>query len=201
MFTGLIEAVGRVTQMDGAHGSRRLRVESGLAAGLRAGDSIATNGVCLTVTTADGLGFSADLSPETLRVTSLGALTVGRTVNLERPLRADGRLGGHFVLGHVDAVGRVVSIRQDHDAHWLEIDFPEALAPLLISKGSVAVDGISLTIASLASRRFGVQIVPFTWQHTALPQLRPGDEVNLEADVLGKYVVRLLETRGVTESR
>lgn len=200
MFTGLIEATGRVAAIDVVGGARRLRVQTALGRDLTPGESIATSGVCLTVTSADSDGFSADVSPETLRVTSFNVMTVGRIVNLERPLRADSRLGGHFVLGHVDGIGRATTVRDDGEAHWLEIEFPEVLAPLLIPKGSVAVDGISLTVASLADRRLGVQIVPFTWQHTALPQLQPGDAVNLEADVLGKYVVRLLDTRGVSET-
>jgi riboflavin synthase len=200
MFTGLIEAIGRIGAVEPVPGGRQLRVETTLGAELRPGDSIATNGVCLTATSADASGFSADVSPETLRVTSLGGLQPGRAVNLERPLRADARLGGHFVLGHVDAVGRITAIQPQGDSHWLEVEFPSTLAALLISKGSIAVDGISLTIASLTDMRFGVQIVPFTWQHTALPDLHTGDAVNLEADVLGKYVVRLLETRGAVQS-
>jgi riboflavin synthase len=196
MFTGLIEAVGRVERIDESPGGRRLRVDTPLAAELRPGDSIAVNGVCLTATSTDAGGFFADVSPETLRVTSLARTRPGDFLNLERPLRADARLGGHFVLGHVDAVGRLVSVETQGDSRWLDVEFAPALAPLLIPKGSIAVDGVSLTIASLAGARFGVQIVPFTWQHTALPQRAVGDEVNLEADVLGKYVVRLLETRG-----
>jgi riboflavin synthase len=196
MFTGLIEAVGRVASVEAVKGGGRLRVDTPLGADLRPGDSIAVNGVCLTATTVDASGFSADVSPETARVTSMAKARPGDLVNLERPLRADARLGGHFVLGHVDAMGRVVSIQPQGDSWWLEVEFSPALAPLLIPKGSIAVDGISLTIASLAGTRFGVQVVPFTWQHTALPQRAAGDEVNLEADVLGKYVVRLLETRG-----
>ena len=201
MFTGLIEGTGRVARIDASTGGRRLAVETAWTAGLRPGDSIATNGVCLTVASIDGGTFSVDVSPETLRVTSLKAMTVGRVVNLERPLRADSRLGGHFVLGHVDGVGRLATVRRDGDAFWLEVEFPSALAPLIISKGSIAVDGMSLTVASLTGTRFGVQIVPFTWEHTALKHSQPGDAVNLEVDVLGKYVMRLLETRGLTEIR
>lgn len=197
MFTGLIEAIGRIACVDETAGGRCVHVATPLGAELRPGDSISTNGVCLTVTGADALGFSADVSPETLRVTSLGAMTEGRRVNLERPLRADARLGGHFVLGHVDGVGHVKSAEIQGDHRWLDVEFPPALAPLLISKGSIAVDGISLTIAALSATRFGVQIVPFTWEHTALEALQPGDPVNLEADVLGKYVVRILESQGM----
>jgi riboflavin synthase len=158
------------------------------------------NGVCLTVTSADAGGFSVDVSPETLRVTSLRSASAGRLVNLERPVRADSRLGGHFVLGHVDDVGRVSTLRPDGDAYWLDVDFPAALAPLIVPKGSIAVDGISLTVATLGRDRFGVQIVPYTWKHTTLNQVRAGDPVNLEVDVLGKYVMRLLEMRELTET-
>jgi riboflavin synthase len=201
MFTGLVEAVGRIARVDAAPSGTRLTVETTLAPQLRSGDSIATSGVCLTVTATDAGHFSVDVSPETLRVTSLRSARPGRLVNLERPVRADSRLGGHFVLGHVDDVGRVSALRPDGEAYWLDIDFPAALAPLVVSKGSIAVDGVSLTVASLGLDRFGVQIVPYTWDHTTLNQVRPGDHLNLEVDVLGKYVMRLLETRGLTEVR
>lgn len=200
MFTGLIEATGTVAAVDPAPTGRRLRIDTTLGAELRPGDSIAVNGVCLTVTACDARGFEADLSPQTLQVTSFGRMTRGRHVNLERPLRADARLGGHFVLGHVDGVARVASVRDEGQTWWLEIDCPDSLAPLLVDRGSVAVDGVSLTVASLTSSRCGVQIIPFTWQHTGFPDLQPGDEVNIEADILGKYVARLLDTRGVTET-
>jgi riboflavin synthase len=121
-------------------------------------------------------------------------------VNLERPLRADARLGGHFVLGHVDAVATVRSMREDGDCYWIECDLPGALQPLLILKGSVSVDGISLTVASLGARAFGVQIIPHTWSHTALADVRPGADVNIEADVLGKYVARLLSLQAQSET-
>jgi riboflavin synthase len=192
MFTGLIEATGRVAEVD----LTRLRVETSLTPELRPGDSIAVNGVCLTVTDTAAETFGVDVSPETRRVTSLGSLAPGLFVNLERPMRADSRLGGHFVLGHVDAVGHIVGLGPDADAYWLEIDVPPAMAPLLISKGSVAVDGVSLTVAKLTGARFGVQLVPFTWDHTAFRYLHVGDAVNIEADVLGKYVQRLLDRQG-----
>ena len=196
MFTGLIEATGEIVDMQETSGGRRLRVATPLAGELRPGDSIATNGVCLTAIDRDATGFSVDLSPETLRVTALASISAGRMVNLERPLRADARLGGHFVLGHVDAVGRVRSVQPQGEHHWLEVEFPSSLAPLLIPKGSISVDGVSLTVASLAANSFGVQVIPFTWAHTALAALKVGDAVNLEGDVLGKYVVRLWELQG-----
>ena len=159
------------------------------------GESIAVNGVCLTVTSTDGQRFGVDVSPETLRVTTLGGFNVGRVVNLERPLRADARLGGHFVLGHVDGVGRIRSLRSDGACYWLEVEAPARLGQYLIDKGSIALDGISLTIAKLEGHVLSVQIVPFTWKHTALAFAKPGELVNIEADVLGKYVARLLEAR------
>jgi riboflavin synthase len=190
MFTGLIEATGRIERLEPRAHGRALRCATETDLGLAPGDSIAVNGVCLTVISADERGFDVEVSPETLRVTTLGELPVARMVNLERPLRADARIGGHFVLGHVDAVGRLAALRDEGDYHWIDVEFPSPLAPYLIEKGSVALDGISLTVASLERGRFGVQIVPFTWQHTALRALRVGDGVNLEGDVIGKYVAR-----------
>jgi riboflavin synthase len=192
MFTGLIEATGIVDAFDQGASGRELRIASEIAAELRAGDSIAVNGVCLTATPIEPAVFSAVVSPETLRVSSLADFRPRRIVNLERPLRADGRLGGHFVLGHVDAVGRITDLRPDGDCYWLEVEFPAQIAPLLISKGSIAVDGVSLTIATLTGSRFGVQIVPHTWTHTSFRAARSDDAVNLEADVIGKYVARLV---------
>ncbi len=194
MFTGLIEATGRIDRIDPQGTSRRLRVTTPLAAELALGDSIAVSGVCLTVVDRDADGFIADVSPETLSVTSLGDMTVGRLVNLERPLRADARLGGHFVLGHVDATGSIVAVREDGDCRWIDVSVPPGFEASLIPKGSVAVDGISLTVASLDAGRFGVQVIPFTLAHTSLAAARVGDRVNLEGDVLGKYVSRLLST-------
>ncbi len=199
MFTGLVEAVGRVASLDDNAGGRRLLVETLLAEELAQGDSIAVNGVCLTVVSRTGAGFCADLSPETLRVTTLGEWKTGRRVNLERPLRADQRLGGHFVLGHVDAVTEVSAIQADGDSYWMEFTLPFALRALLIPKGSVTLDGISLTLAALGDRDFGVQIIPHTWTHTALSDLTPGAAVNIEADVLGKYVARMMSLQNLPE--
>lgn len=199
MFTGLIEAVGRVASVDEREGGRHLVVETLLASDLTLGDSIAVNGTCLTVVSQNGSGFSADVSPETLRVTTLGEWKKGRRVNLERPLRADQRLGGHFVLGHVDAVTEVSSIRAEGDSYWMEFTLPFALRAYVIPKGSVTIDGISLTLASLSERDFGVQIVPHTWTHTALSDLTPGAAVNIEADVLGKYVARRMSLQNLPE--
>jgi len=195
MFTGLIESTGTIESAQPSDSGRVLAIATPMAAELAPGDSVSVNGVCLTVTSNGSLGFKVDVSPETLRVTTLGTASVGRIVNLERPLRVDARLGGHFVLGHVDGVGRVRSFKSQGDAYWLEIDTPPELGRYFIPKGSVAVDGISLTIAALDASGIGIQIIPFTWKHTALSLARPGDEVNLEADMLGKYVVRLMDER------
>jgi riboflavin synthase len=197
MFTGLVEAVGTVARIEGGPLGRVLRVASRLGAELTPGDSISVSGVCLTVTIADASGFEAEVSPETLRVTTLGAMTTGRSVNLERPLRADARLGGHFVLGHVDGLGRVAAFSPDGEAYWLDVELPPDLQAYAIPKGSIAIDGISLTIASLTKDRVSAQIIPYTFAHTALRDARAGDPVNLEMDVLGKYVVRLMAERGV----
>jgi riboflavin synthase len=139
--------------------------------------------------------FEAIVSPETLRVTTLGSAAERQIVNLERPLRADARLGGHFVLGHVDGVGRIESLQRDGDCYWLEVSAPRELAPSFIHKGSIAIDGTSLTIAALRENLISVQIVPFTWEHTSLQAAAAGDAVNIEADVIGKYVARLLGAR------
>lgn len=197
MFTGLIESTGTIETVESTGSGRRLRLGSALGSELRAGDSIAVNGVCLTAVNVEQAGFSVDVSPETLRVTTLDDFASGRVVNLERPLRADARLGGHFVLGHVDAVGRIVSLDRDGDCFWLTVEAPPEQMRFLISKGSIAIDGISLTIARLDRSSIGVQVIPFTMQHTALANAKPGDRVNLEVDVLGKYVERLLNENQV----
>lgn len=195
MFTGLIEATGLVEILQTSSLGGRLRVRTPLGAGLNPGDSIAVNGVCLTATDCDADGFAADVSPITLAVTTLGGLAPGRLVNLERPVRADARMGGHFVLGHVDAPGRIVDLREDGEAWRLTVTLPRPMAPLVIPKGSIAIDGISLTVAAIEGLQIVLQIIPFTFTHTALSQAAAGDAVNLEFDVLGKYVLRAIEIR------
>lgn len=196
MFTGLVESVGRVTGVEQMPGGLRLRVASPLAASLRVGDSIAHNGVCLTVVERTDAGFATEIGPETMRVTNLGDLSAGAVVNLERPLQPDARLGGHFVQGHVDGTGLVTAIEDQGEFWRFAFTYPDALAPLFIPKGSIAVDGISLTVAALRAGDFDVQIIPFTWEHTNLHARRVGDRVNLECDMLGKYVVRFAELAG-----
>jgi len=190
MFTGLIEAVGQVAALKSAAGGFRVRIRTGLASSLSPGDSLAVNGVCLTVVTVDDGEVQADIGPETARVTTLGSLRQDQSVNLERPMAVDGRVGGHFVQGHVDGTGAVDQIRPDGDSHWLTVSFDRSLAPYFIRKGSVAVDGVSLTVAALGSNVFDVMIIPFTWANTALSSLKVHDRVNLECDMIGKYVAR-----------
>lgn len=198
MFTGLVEAVGELVERKPTSGGFRLRIGTALAPELSPGDSIAVNGVCLTVILAEPGEFHADVGPETVRVTSLGWLPRGRLVNLERPLRADSRFGGHFVQGHVDAIGHLEELRADAEFHWLTVSFPSSLAPFIVHKGSIAVDGISLTVAGLGKDRFDIQVVPFTMDHTNLAKAQIRDRVNLECDMVGKYVVRAAELAGLT---
>jgi riboflavin synthase len=195
MFTGIIEATGRVSTVVPGPDHLRLGVETALAPALALGASLAVNGVCLTVVERDEATVWMDVGPQTARITTLGAPHVGQVVNLERPLRPDGRLDGHFVLGHVDGMGEVCEVRPDSESHWVTVSLPDALAAYVIPKGSIAVDGISLTVATLARDRFSVQVIPYTWAHTTLRQARVGDRVNLECDMIGKYVVRTLEHR------
>jgi len=193
MFTGLIEALGAVADVKDTGRGLRLRVRTPLASELAPGESLAVNGVCLTVTLAEGGDAYADIGPETARLTTLGSLRRDQAVNLERALRADSRFGGHFVQGHVDGTGVVEDLRTEGDAHWITVSFPPALAAYFVRKGSVAVDGVSLTVAGLGDDRFDVMIVPFTWMHTSFPSLRVGSRVNLECDMVGKYVARAAE--------
>lgn len=200
MFTGLVEAIGELVESKPMGGGVRLRISTPLAGELAPGDSLAVNGVCLTVIAAEATDVHADVGPETLRVTTLGSLPRHGIVNLERPLRADSRFGGHFVQGHVDAVGHIEELRSDAEFHWLTVSFPSQLAPYFVHKGSIAVDGISLTVAGLGVDRFDVQLVPFTMEHTNLHRAQVRDRVNLECDMVGKYVVRAAELAGLTLS-
>ncbi|MEE2635769.1 MAG: riboflavin synthase [Acidobacteriota bacterium] len=192
MFNGLIEAVGEVAMVTPIPAGMRFRVATALAGELSLGESGAGHGVCLTLGATHPTAGHAEVSPETMRVTSLGTLAAGDVVNLERSMRADTRVGGHFVQGHVDNTGRVAGIRHEADFHWITVAFPAPLSPYLVRKGSVAVDGISLTVAELRDGEFDLQIVPFTWTHTNLSRVEEETVVNLECDIIGKYVVRAL---------
>ena len=196
MFTGLIEAVGEVTDVAPTPGGLRLRLGTALAPELAAGDSLAVNGVCLTVVSVAPGDIEADVSPVTARVTTLGSVSRGTLVNLERPLRADARLGGHFVQGHVDATGTVADLRRDGDSFRLSVTFPPDLGRFIVCRGSIAVNGISLTVAGVGEDRFDAEIIPYTWTNTNLRAASAGDAVNLECDILGKYVARAVEHAG-----
>lgn len=196
MFTGIIEAIGTVRAFTRKPGGASAHIRAAtLVEGLRVGDSIAVDGACLTVTALQGDGFTCDLSTETLERTTLGALRTGSRVNLERPLRLGDRLGGHLVSGHVDGVGEVTGRTSQGEGEFWRFRFPQDLAPLLVMKGSIAVDGISLTIAELSRDTFGVALIPHTLRHTTLVDKHTGDPINLETDLLGKHVARLLNLR------
>ncbi len=196
MFTGIIEVLGRVAALERNPEGGRLEVllTTDSDRRLHSGQSISVNGCCLTVAEVHERGFSADLSAETLRRTSFAELAVGATVNLEWPLRAGDELGGHFVLGHVDGVGRIEQLRPEGAGWWLTVELPKGTERLVALKGSLAVDGISLTVAELKGTLAGFAIVPFTYTHTNLHTRRPGDAVNIECDVLARYLARLLDT-------
>ena len=198
MFTGIVEETGVVRDARPRDEVVAVTIEARLVMdGLGAGDSIAVNGCCLTAVSVSPGSFVCELTPETLSRTSFGPdLAAGRRVNLERPLAASGRFDGHIVQGHVDGVGRVTSMRRYEQSAVLEIAPPAALERYLVEKGSVSVDGVSLTVAGLRPGAFSVALIPFTLERTTLDDLRPGDLVNLEADVIAKYVERLLSTRG-----
>jgi riboflavin synthase len=199
MFTGIVEAVGTVAELMPTAAGFRLRVRTPYGAELSPGDSLAVNGVCLTVTLSEDGEVHADIGPETARITTLAMLQRGDGVNLERPMRIDGRLGGHLVSGHVDGIGIVRDVRAEANAHWIAIGYPPPLAPYFIGKGSVAVDGVSLTVADLGDDHFDLQIVPFTWNATTFSSLHAGRKVNLECDLIGKYVVRAMALRHKSE--
>lgn len=188
MFTGIVEEIGRV--VSASQGSLAIAAESVLG-GMGEGDSMAVNGVCLTVTAFDDKSFSADVMPETLDKTNLGLLRPGDAVNLERPLAANGRLGGHFVQGHIDDKGRVSSVSRNGEALLLRFDTPPRLMPYIVEKGFIAVDGVSLTVVSRDTSSFQVSIVGYTRENTTLGNRGVGEVVNLEVDIIAKYVEQL----------
>jgi riboflavin synthase len=192
MFTGLVETTARVRRVEPDGDGVRLEVETPLAAELSQGDSIAVNGVCLTAIEPRPDAFSADVMAETLRRSSLGPLAEGDSVNLELPLRAGDRLGGHMVQGHVDGTGTVADAREEGFARLVRIDADPALLRYVVEKGSIAVDGVSLTVAEVDDRSFTVSLIPETLERTTLGEAAPGRVVNLEVDVLAKYVEKLV---------
>jgi riboflavin synthase alpha subunit len=199
VFTGIVERVARITAIAPVAGRLELEIETGreLAAEVRIGDSIALSGCCLTVVAIRGDRLAFQAVPETLRLTSLGARKVGDPINLERSMRADSRLDGHIVQGHVDGVGTVRALHPDGDDWLLRIDCPPELAAQLVPKGSVAVEGTSLTVVEPDGRGFSVALIPHTRAVTTLGKLEPGSVVNLELDVLGKYVFQYLQRTGI----
>lgn len=198
MFTGIIEEIGTVTTLDGAGATRRLEIRAGpTLEGSDVGASVAVNGVCLTVVARQRDRFAFDVGPETLARTALGRLAAGDGVNLERPLRLGAALGGHLVLGHVDGIGTVEDVTRVESTARVRIGLPaRELEPLVVDKGSVAVDGVSLTVAAVGPGSFEVMLIPLTLQATTLGRLRRGQAVNVETDVIGKYVLRSLALRG-----
>lgn len=192
MFTGIVEEVGKVVSIQRGRLSAVLTVQASyVLEGTKEGDSIAVNGVCLTVTSLSRYSFSADVMHESLDRSSLGSLSPGSPVNLERAMAADGRFGGHIVSGHVDGTGTIRSIQRDDNAIWYTIEAPPSVLRYIVEKGSVAIDGISLTVAKVTEDSFSVSIIPHTSAHTALSSKRTGDVVNLENDIIGKYVEKL----------
>jgi len=199
VFTGLVEEIGRVRQVRRQGNFQRLTIDAtGILDDLRIGDSVDIAGACQTVVDLDGTGFAVESVEETLRRTTLGELQAGDPVNLERALRADDRLGGHLVLGHVDGVGRIARLTQAQESWELSVEPTPGLERYIASKGSIAVDGISLTVVEADDRHFTVAVIPHTFEHTTLAARRVGDRVNLEVDVLARYVERLLIAGGAT---
>lgn len=197
MFTGLIEGVGSIAALEPRGGDMRLRIAAGTLAfdGVSLGESIAVSGVCLTVIEFDAGSFSADASNETLSLTTLGGLKSGQAVNLERAMRPTDRLGGHLVSGHVDGIGRVLSIHDDARAQRWRFAAPQALLKYIATKGSICVDGVSLTVNAVDGEGFEVALIPHTVAHTAFSTTTVGDAVNLEVDLVARYVERLLSAR------
>lgn len=193
MFTGIVEETGTLCEIKkgGISAQVKIRCEKVLE-GTKVGDSIAVNGICLTVTSLSKDGFTADVMAETMRRSSLSQLTVPGTVNLERAMAADGRFGGHMVSGHIDGTGHITDIRQEENAVWYTIEAEEKLLKYIVEKGSVALDGISLTVAQVTDREFQVSVIPHTRQETALTEKHVGSLVNIECDIVGKYIEKLL---------
>jgi riboflavin synthase len=194
VFTGLVQSLGAVSAVERSDGGAVVSVATPLAREISPGDSVAVNGVCLTATDVGPDAFSAEVMNETLVRSSLGALDAGTQVNLELPVRASDRLGGHVVQGHVDGLGTIVSVQEDGFARRVEIEPPPELLRYVVEKGSVAVDGVSLTVAELGSKSFVVSLIPETLERTNLGRAQAGSQVNLEVDVLAKYVERLMRT-------
>lgn len=200
MFTGLVEEKGILTEKIPTGDGFQFEIQAEkVLEDLVIGSSIAVNGCCLTVVKRTERTFSVDTIEETLNKTNLGVLKQGDKVNLERPLKADARLGGHFVLGHIDTTGKIDDIKELSNSHWMTISYPEKFNQYLIYVGSVAIDGVSMTVAELKNNSFSVGIIPHTWKETIFSEKKIGDTVNLEFDVLGKYVERIMSNKPANE--
>lgn len=198
MFTGIIEEVGKIERIQNGSHSAVLHIQAQkILDDLKIGDSVAVNGVCLTVTSFHKQGFSADVMHETLNRSALALLQTGSRVNLERAMPVDGRFGGHIVAGHVDGMGKVMRIEQDDNAVWYTVQAAESVMKYIVEKGSIAIDGISLTVAKVETAYFSISAIPHTVRETTLKERRIGDAVNLETDIIGKYVEKLLCPKAV----
>jgi riboflavin synthase len=193
MFTGIVKELGRVDAVESSAGGTRLRVRAELASEVAEGDSVAVNGACLTATAVSAGAFEADVMHQTLELTTLGELETGSAVNLELPLRAADRLGGHVVQGHVDGTATVAELSDDGFAKRLRLELPDELLPYVVERGSIAIEGVSLTVAGLDDAVVEVSLIPETLERTTLGRLEAGDRVNVECDVLARYVRRQLE--------
>ena len=194
MFTGIVEEIGRIKAVAPGAKSSVLTIEGDVIfSDLKIGDSVAVNGVCLTATTIQGNTFTADVMHETLDRSGLGKLSAGSAVNLERAMAADGRFGGHIVSGHIDGTGVITGLRQDDNAVWYTIQCEPQILRYIVEKGSITIDGISLTVAKVTQKDFSVSIIPHTAKVTILGSKRQGDQVNLENDIIGKYVEKLMQ--------
>lgn len=193
MFTGIIEEIGEVLSIENGEKSSTILIKAGeILKGTRLGDSISTNGVCLTVTNLYKDSFKANVMAETLRRSNLGGLKIGSKVNLERALTLDKRLGGHIVSGHIDGVGTIIDLKKEDISTWFSIKIEKELLKYIVEKGSVAIDGISLTVAYVDREKFKVSIIPHTGENTILLTKKLGDSVNIECDIMGKYIEKLL---------
>ncbi len=201
MFTGIVEEKGTLVRLQSGSGLGKIQIKAEkVLQGTKIGDSIAVNGVCLTVVELKGNGFTADVMPETLKRSNLGELSPGSSVNLERAMPAEGRFGGHIVSGHIDGTGKITKVWREQNAVWYTIDAPKELMRYIVEKGSIAIDGTSLTVADTTKDSFSVSIIPHTLGETILGEKKPGDKVNLENDIIGKYVEQLMQPKE-TESR
>ena len=202
MFTGIVEELGRIERIERGANSIKLHISGDVIfSDVKLGDSVATNGVCLTVSALSGKTFTADVMPETLNRSSLGSLSAGGHVNLERAMPADGRFGGHIVTGHIDGMGKITKITKDDNAIWIKISADSSILRYVIEKGSITIDGISLTIADVSENDFAVSIIPHTASVTTLGKRKVGDTVNLEVDIIGKYVEKLLPSATVKKAQ